>query len=580
MNSVRKLLTYTKPYKLFVILAPLLMALEVTMDLAQPLIMQKMIDHGIANDDMAYVIQMGILMIVSAIFGLLGGAGCTVYSTRAAVNFATDIRRDVFKKVEHFSSENRDSIGSGKLITIVLSDLTLVQTALMMTLRVLVRGPLLFIGSIILVYFQARELFPILFVLIPILLFFIIFLSRKAGAWFKRVQEGIDRLNTKLQENIAGIRVVKAFVRKDYEIGLFKKVNDSLTKTTMTADQIITILMPILMFVINIGIVIALLLGAIRIDEGTLQVGVILAFINYLNIILMALMTSSMVLMQIIRAFPSAERIQQVLETENEIERYVASEQVSSIKGEVEFKDVSFSYSKNGEHVLKNISFTAAKGATIGIIGPTGSGKSTLAKLLPRLYDVDHGEILIDGVSMKNIDLEILRSSIGYITQKPMLFSGSIEMNLKFGKSTATSEEMMTASKNACATEFIEKFADKLDHQLTQGATNLSGGQKQRLSIARAFVRKPAILILDDATSAVDASSEATILQALESDFHETTTFVVASKISSIINADKIVVMDDGVLVGIGTHDKLLESCPLYQEIYTTQAQIGGVAVE
>ena len=385
MNSVRKLLTYTKPYKLFVILAPLLMALEVTMDLLQPLIMQKMIDHGIANDDMTYVIQMGILMIVSAIFGLLGGAGCTVYSTRAAVNFATDIRRDVFKKVEHFSSKNRDSIGSGKLITIVLSDLTLVQTALMMTLRVLVRGPLLFIGSILLVYFQARELFPILLVLIPILLFFIIFLSRKAGAWFKRVQEGIDRLNTKLQENIAGIRVVKAFVRKDYEIGLFKKVNDSLTKTTMTADQIITILMPILMFVINVGIVIALLLGAIRVDEGTLQVGVILAFINYLNIILMALMTSSMVLMQIIRAFPSAERIQQVLETENEIERYVASEQVSSIKGEIEFKDVSFSYSKNGEHVLKNISFTAAKGATIGIIGPTGSGKSTLSKAITKI---------------------------------------------------------------------------------------------------------------------------------------------------------------------------------------------------
>lgn len=580
MNSVRKLLTYTKPYKLFVILAPLLMALEVTMDLAQPLIMQKMIDHGIANDDMAYVIQMGILMIVSAIFGLLGGAGCTVYSTRAAVNFATDIRRDVFKKVEHFSNKNRDSIGSGKLITIVLSDLTLVQTALMMTLRVLVRGPLLFIGSILLVYFQARELFPILLALIPILLFFIIFLSRKAGTWFKRVQEGMDRLNTKLQENIAGIRVVKAFVRKDYEIGLFKKVNDSLTKTTMTADQIITILMPILMFVINIGILMALLLGAIRVDEGTLQVGVILAFINYLNIILMALMTSSMVLMQIIRAFPSAERIQQVLETENEIERYVASEQVSSIKGEVEFKDVSFSYSKNGEHVLKNISFTASKGATIGIIGPTGSGKSTLAKLLPRMYDVDHGDILIDGVSMRNIKLETLRSSIGYVMQKPMLFSGRIKTNLRFGKATATDEELEAAARNACAAEFIEKFVDKFDHQLTQGATNLSGGQKQRLSIARAFVRKPAILILDDATSAVDANSEATILQALESDFHETTTFVVASKISSIINADKIVVMDDGALVGIGTHDELLESCPLYQEIYTTQAQIGGVAVE
>ncbi|MBO1512468.1 ABC transporter ATP-binding protein [Metabacillus bambusae] len=580
MKSIRKLLIYTKPYKLFIVLAPLLMALEVTMDLLQPLIMQKIIDSGIANNDMTYVVQMGIFMIAAAIIGLAGGVGCTIYSTRAAVNFATDIRRDVFKKVEHFSSDNRDLFGTGKLITIVTSDITLVQTALMMTLRVFVRGPLLFIGSIIIVFFQARELFPLLFFLIPVLLFFIIVLSRKAGVWFKRVQEGIDRLNTKLQESIAGIRVVKAFVRKDYEIGLFKKVNDSLTKTTMTADQIITILMPILLFVINSGIVIALILGVIRVEEGSIQVGVILAFINYLNIILMALMSSSMVLMQLMRAFPSAERIQQVLETKNEIERFEDLQQVFTVKGNIEFKDVSFSYSKNGEHVLKNLSFTVAKGEKIGIIGPTGSGKTTLAKLLPRLYDVGQGEILIDGVNLKNIKLESLRSAIGYITQKPILFSGSIESNLIYGKTSATNEELETAAKHACATEFIEGFEDNYAHQLTQGATNLSGGQKQRLSIARSFIRKPSILILDDATSAVDARSEATILQALESDYHNTTTFVIASKISSIIHADKILVMDDGEIVGNGTHRQLLENCPLYQEIYNTQVEKGGVVVE
>jgi ATP-binding cassette subfamily B protein len=580
MESIRKLLIYTKPYKLFIVLAPLLMALEVTMDLLQPLIMQKIIDSGIANNDMSYVVQMGIFMIAAAIIGLAGGVGCTIYSTRAAVNFATDIRRDVFKKVEHYSSENRDSFGTGKLITIVTSDISLVQTALMMTLRVFVRGPLLFIGSIIIVFLQARELFPLLFFLIPVLLFFIIVLSRKAGVWFKRVQEGIDQLNTKLQESIAGIRVVKAFVRKDYEIGLFKKVNDSLTKTTMTADQIITILMPILLFVINCGIVIALILGVIRVEEGSIQVGVILAFINYLNIILMALMSSSMVLMQLMRAFPSADRIQQVLETKNEIERFEDLEQVSSVKGNIEFKDVSFSYSKNGEHVLKDLSFTVAKGEKIGIIGPTGSGKTTLVKLLPRLYEVGQGEILIDGVNLKNIKIESLRSSIGYITQKPILFSGSIESNLKYGKTSATSEELETAAKHACATEFIEGFEDNYAHKLTQGATNLSGGQKQRLSIARAFIRKPLILILDDATSAVDARSEATILQALESDFHNTTTFVIASKISSIIHADKILVMDDGEIVGNGTHHQLLENCPLYQEIYNTQVEKGGVVVE
>lgn len=580
MKSVRKLLAYTKPYRPFVILAPLLMALEVAMDLLQPLMMQKMIDNGIANNDMTYVVQMGILTLAAAVIGLAGGVGCIIYSTRAAVNFAADIRRDVFQKIEHFSSENRDSFGTGKLITIVTSDISAIQTALMMTLRVFVRGPLLFIGSILIVFFQAPALFPLLIILIPVLLFFIILLSRKAGAWFKRVQENMDQLNTKLQESIAGIRVVKAFVRKDYEIGLFKKVNDSLTKTTMTADQIITILMPILTLVINIGIVLALLLGAIRVDQGAIEVGVILAFINYLNIILMALMSSSMVLMQLMRAFPSADRIQQVLETKNEMDSFIDSESVSSIKEDIEFKDVSFSYSKNGEQVLKHLSFAASKGEKIGIIGPTGSGKTTLGKLVPRLYDADQGEILIDRVNIKNIKLETLRSAIGFIAQKPLLFSGSIENNLRFGKAAATKEELRAAADHACATEFIEKFEGQFTHELTQGATNLSGGQKQRLSIARAFVRKPQILILDDATSAVDANSEAAILQALESDFHDTTTLIIASKISSIIHADNILVMDDGEIVGNGTHRQLLESCPLYQEIYHTQAEKGGVVVE
>ncbi|WP_299089149.1 ABC transporter ATP-binding protein [uncultured Metabacillus sp.] len=577
MKSVKKLLSFTKPYKLFVLLAPLLMALEVTMDLLQPMIMQKMIDNGIANGDMNYVISMGILMIGAAVIGLFGGAGCAIYSTRAAVNFATDIRRDVFKKATSLSNENRDHIGSGKLITILTSDISVVQTALMMTLRVFVRGPLLFIGSIIIVFFQARELFPLLFILVPILLFFIILLSKKAGVWFKRVQEGMDQLNTKLQENIAGIRVVKAFVRKDYEIGQFKIVNDTLTKTTIHADQIITVLMPILLLVINIGIVISLVLGVMPVNGGALQVGVILAFINYLNIILMALMSSSMVLMQLIRAVPSAARIQQVLETENKLESNTVSANNFSTNGTIEFKNVSFSYSKNGEHVLRNISFVAQNGEKIGIIGPTGSGKTTLMKLLPRLYDPDEGEILIDGKNIKTINLEDLRASIGYISQKPFLFSGSIKSNLKFGKTSATFEELTAASEDACAAEFIEKLETDYEHQLTQGATNLSGGQKQRLSIARAFIRKPAMLILDDATSAVDARSEASILKALETRYLHTTTFIIASKLSSIIHADKILVLDEGEMVGLGTHQELLRNCPVYQEIYHTQAQKGGV---
>lgn len=580
MKSIKKLIPYAKPYKLFVILAPLLMALEVTMDLLQPLLLQKIIDYGIAANDTSYVIQMGTFMLVAAIIGLAGGIGCTIFSTKSAINIATDIRRDLFKKVEHLSSENRDKVGIGKLITNVTSDINSVQTAVMMTLRVFVRGPLLFIGSVTIVFFQAKELFPILVVLIPILLFFIILLSKKAGIWFKRVQEALDQLNTKLQESIAGIRVVKAFVRKDYEINLFQKVNVSLTNKTKTAEQIITILMPVLLFVINIGMAVALIFGVFPIGGSTIQVGVILAFINYLNIILMALTSSSLVLMQLMRALPSADRIQEVLEINTHMNRAESTIDVMPIIGDIEFRNVSFSYSKNGEHVLNSISFSARHGEKIGIIGATGSGKTTLVKLFPRLYDVDDGEILIDGKNSKNISLKRLRASIGYVTQKPFLFSGSIRSNLIYGKEDASESEIQLASKNACAEEFIEKLEARYDYSLTQEATNLSGGQKQRLSLARAFVRMPSILILDDATSAVDARSEATILEALKSSYSETTILMVASKISSILDADKILVMDEGSLAGVGTHAELLESCSVYQEIYHTQTQNGGVMVE
>ena len=579
MNSTRKLLAYTKPYQFFMMLAPLLMALEVTMDLLQPFMMQKIIDSGIANDDMSYVVKMGVLMAGAAVVGLACGMGCTIYSTRASVNTATDIRRDVYKQIGQFLDENRNVMGTGKLLTIVTSDISLIQTAIMMTLRSFVRGPLLFIGSSVIVFFQAPELFPILLVLIPILLFFIIFLSRKAGGWFSKVQEGIDRLNTKLQESITGIRVVKAFVRRDYEISLFQQVNNSLTKTTITAEQIITVMMPASMFVINIGMVVSLLMGVIQVNGDTVQVGVILAFINYLNIILMALTSSSMVIMQLMRAFPSAGRIQQVLETENHIQTTGQPESTSGVKESIEFRNVSFSYSQNGEQVLKNISFTALKGEKIGIIGPTGSGKTTLGKLLPRLYDTAQGEILFDGVNIKNIKPDSLRASIGYVTQKPLLFSGSIERNLRFGNSSSSDEELTKASRQACAAEFIERFEDRFGHRLTQGASNLSGGQKQRLALARAFVRKPSILVLDDASSALDAASEAVVLEALKSDFKETTTFMIASKISSIIDADRILVLDDGKIAGCGTHSELLEGCPLYQEIYSTQVKKGGKAV-
>ncbi|QWG45022.1 ABC transporter ATP-binding protein [Bacillus mycoides] len=571
MKSFRKLLQYLKPYMFFAIIGPLFMVLEVAMDLIQPTIMQHIIDVGIANRDLNYVIKMGLLMIGAAAIGLVGGLGCMMYSTKAAVNFATDIRKDVFAKIETFSSENRDSFGTGKLLTIVTNDITSIQAAMTMTLRVLVRGPLLFIGSIIIVFVTARELFPILLVVVPVLLVAIVWIAGQASGSFKRVQEALDKVNTKLQENLSGVRVIKAYVRQKYEISQFEKVNISLTEINIRAIQIISLMMPIIMLVVNGGIVATLWMGGEKVFNGTLQVGAILAFINYLNIILMSLMSISMVFIQIARAFPSADRVQQVLHTEVDITTEGDVYEPKQVDGNIEFKNVSYSYTKNNECVLKDISFTVRKGEKIGIIGSTGSGKSTLAKLLPRLYDVDQGEICIDDFNVKAYDLQKLRASIGFVPQKALLFSGSIEENLRYGKEDATYDELELASSSACATEFINKLEDSYQYNLTQGATNLSGGQKQRISIARALVRKPSILVLDDSTSAVDAKSEAVIQEALRTRYSGTTTFLIASKISSIIDADKILVLNNGELVGNGTHEALLATCAVYQEIYLSQ---------
>ncbi|HDT6574958.1 TPA: ABC transporter ATP-binding protein [Bacillus cereus] len=571
MKSFRKLLQYLKPYMFFAIIGPLFMVLEVAMDLIQPTIMQHIIDVGIANRDLNYVIKMGLLMIGAAALGLVGGLGCMMYSTKAAVNFATDIRKDVFAKIETFSSNNRDSFGTGKLLTIVTNDITSIQSAMTMTLRVLVRGPLLFMGSIIIVFVTARELFPILLVVVPILLLAIILIASKASGTFKKVQEALDKVNTKLQENLSGVRVIKAYVRQKYEIAQFGNVNTNLTKINIRAVQLISLMMPIIMLVVSGGIVATLWIGGEKVFNGTLQVGAILAFINYLNIILMSLMSISMVFIQIARAFPSADRVQQVLNTEVDIISAANAIEPEKIEGNIEFKNVSYSYTKNNEYVLKDISFSIQKGEKVGIIGSTGSGKSTLAKLLPRLYDVDQGEICIDGIDVKTYDLQKLRASIGFVPQKALLFSGSIEENLRYGKENATHDELEVAAASACATEFINKLEESYRYNLTQGATNLSGGQKQRVSIARALVRKPPILILDDSTSAVDAKSEATIQTALKTKYKGTTTLLIASKISSIMDADKILVLDNGELVGNGTHEQLLERSEIYQEIYLSQ---------
>lgn len=571
MQALWNLLKYLRPYWMFAIIGPLFMCLEVAMDLMQPMLMQYIIDNGIATGDHSYVVKMSILLLAAALIGLFGGLACSIYSTKAAVNFATDIRQELFARIEQFSARNTDEIRTGKLITITTNDVSSVQMALLMTLKVFVRSPLLFIGSVIIVFVSARDFFPILIVLIPLLAIVNWYFMKHAGRLFRKVQETVDRINTKLQENLAGNRVVKAFGRQEYEKTGFAAINHDLTNINRRANQMMMGLMPVMLFLVNIGIVAALWMGVIKVEQGTSEVGVILAFINYLTITLNALISSSHVLMVISRAFPSAERIKQVLDTVPDIQESQEAYRPEKIKGNIEFRNVDFSYSKNGEYVLKEISFKANGGEKIGIIGTIGSGKSTLMKLIPRLYDVDRGEICIDGRNIKEYGLRQLRVAIGFIPQKASVFSGTIMDNLQYGKDDVSKEEAVFASSAANAMEFIEKLDGEFEHVLTQGGSNLSGGQKQRLSIARALVRKPPILILDDSTSAVDALSEKAILHSLQEEYKDSTTFIISSKISSVMKADRIIVMEDGRIVGMGTHRELVANNSVYQEIYRTQ---------
>jgi len=574
MQAVRQLGRYLGPYKFFTLIAPILMVLEVTMDLIQPTIMQHMIDTGIANGDNPYVLKMFIFMLISAVLGLVGGLGCSIYSSKAAIHFASDVRQSLYEKMMTYSAKERDAFTTGKLITILTSDVESIQRAFMMTLRIFVRGPLLFIGAVIIVFVTARELFSILLVIVPILIIAMFFFTKYSGVLYRKVQEAIDGVNTKLQENLAGIRVVKAFRRESHQVEQFAGLNDTLTKRFITAEQIVGLLVPFTMFIVNLGIVAALWLGAIKVEAGIVQVGVILAFINYLTIILNGLMSSSMVLMQIARALPSGERIVDVLNKEVAVQE-AAQPITSSIHGNIDFENVRYRYYETSEDVLKNITFSVKAGQTVGLIGKTGSGKSTLVKLLPRLFDPTSGNILLDGKPLKQYALSTLRAHIGFTSQKALLFSGSIEKNIRLGKEEATQGELKQALDGACATEFVEKLDHGLAHELSQGATNLSGGQKQRLALTRAFVRQPAILVLDDTTSALDSASEKHVQQAINEHFQNTTTFIVASKITSIQQADLILVLEDGEIVGQGTHQQLLQNNQPYQAIYASQQKAG-----
>jgi ATP-binding cassette, subfamily B, multidrug efflux pump len=553
------------------------MVVEVAMDLAQPRMIQRIVDVGIAQLDLSIVIHTGLIMVGLALIGAFGGSGNTVYAVRVSQGFGADLRSSIFHKIQSLSFGNLDRLETGQLITRLTNDVTQIQEVVLTGLRILVRAPLILIGSLIMAILTSPKLALILLALGPLSLIVIILVLRKAYPMFSEVQHRLDRLNTVMQENLAGVRVVKAFVRSDFEQQRFGVANENLVDRTIRATRLVAVVMPFMMFVVNIGVVCVLWFGGIQVASGKMHVGQIMAFVNYLMHALSSLIMVSMLLIQISRAEASAHRILEVLNSEPEIIDKVNTCSLSDPKGRVAFENVTFGYKGDSQKpVLRDVSFVAEPGQTVAILGATGSGKSTLVYLIPRFYDVNGGKVTIDGVDIRDLSKELLCSKIAFVLQEPILFSGSIRDNIRYGRPDANDDEVITAAKLAQAHNFISEFPDGYDTQLGQRGINISGGQKQRIAIARALIVKPTILIFDDSTSSVDVETESKIQDSMLELMDSCTSFVIAQRISTVLNADKILVLDDGTIVAEGTHSELLKSSPIYREIYDSQLGSGN----
>lgn len=569
---MRKLYKYLKPHLLYVILAPILMIIEVSGELLQPKIMSKIVDIGIVNGDIDYIIKNGILMLVISVIGGFGGIGCMIFAAKASQNFGADVRKSLFTKIQNFSFVNLDKFHTSSLVTRLTNDITQIQQIVLMSLRMLIRAPFTFIGGLVMAFSINRNLTKILFVSVIILIISVFVILKIGFPLFKIAQKKIDKVNTVMRENLSGVRVVKAFVREDYEKEKFKLSNEDLRDTTIKAFRVMTLIMPVMMGVMNITTVLILWFGGLEVNAGGMEAGDLMAYITYLTQILMSLLMVGMVIMMISRGKASIDRINEVLDTEIDIINSNKSLKDVIKKGKLEFKDISFSYpDSTGDPVISNINLNIQNGLTVGILGQTGSGKSTFVNLIPRLYDVTKGEILIDGVNIKDIELDYLRKEIGIVLQKAVLFSGTIKENIKWGNPDATDEEVIKAAKNAQAYDFIMELPDKFDTVLGQMGVNLSGGQKQRISIARTLLKNPKILIFDDSTSAVDSTTELKIQNALKNELPNCTKLIIAQKISSVINSDKIIVISGGEISAEGTHSELIKTSQIYKDIYNSQ---------
>lgn len=576
---IKKLAQYMKGLWGLAIISASGMIIEAICELAMPSLASNiyhMVDNAVdISATKAKVFQYGIFMLLLAVIGLCGGLATMKTSAIASQKFACRLRSDMFKKISRFSFKNIDEFSTASLTTRMTNDVTTLQNVVMMSLRILVRVPALLIVSAV---FAARinlKMSATLLILLPIFAVIIAVVLKFGFPMFQKMQKRVDSVNRVVQENLIGIRVVKAFVREKYEKKKFHKVSDELANQGAKASGLIVIVMPVMMLLFNAVIVFVYYKGSLDAVNGIMQVEQVSVFASYIAQILMNLMMVSMMLLMLARGKACGDRVVEVLDTDIDITNpenaYVP--EASSLKGDVEFKNVSFKYStdSSGDNILDNINFKVNAGEIVGIVGGTGCGKSSMVNLIPRLYDATEGQVLIDGVDVKNYDLTALRDMIGVVLQKNVLFTGTIKDNIRWGNKNATDEEVIAACKAAQAHDFIIAQPDGYDTNLAQGGLNLSGGQKQRLCIARAMIKNPKILILDDSTSAVDTATEAKIRESFYTEHAGTTVFIIAQRISSVMNADKILVVDDGEVKAIGTHDELLESSEIYQEIYTTQ---------
>ena len=578
MRATRELLVFLRPYRRWAFLAPLLMLLEVAMDLLQPRLIARIIDAGIARGDLGVVAQTGGVMVGVAFIGLLGGVGCTIYAIRAAANFGADLRAALFARVQALSFANLDALPTGNLITRLTNDVTQVQELVALLLRTMVRTPLLLFGSLLMALLTDVPLSLIFVVLIPIIVLALSWIIGRTYPLFGQVQLRLDGLNVIMQENLAGVRVVKAFARSGYEIGRFGRANDALLTRTVTAVRTSAVTMPAMLLILNAGVVTTLWFGGGQVTAGRLQAGELIAFINYLMQALNALIQTSVLVSRLARSEASAERLRELLHTRPTLAPPLAPRFLPAPRGRLAFEGVTFSYGGDGhDPVLRDISFVAEPGQTVAILGATGAGKSSLVGLIPRFYDPTVGRITLDGIDVRELDEGALRATVGIAMQESVLFSGTIRDNIRYGRPEASEEEVRAAAAQAQAHDFIMRLPGEYDALVGQRGVNLSGGQKQRLAIARALLPRPALLILDDSTSAVDVATEARIRAALAGHDGVQTRLIVAQRISSARGADLILVLEGGRIVASGPHDALLATSPLYREIHDSQREGGAL---